>query len=120
MRRVLLFNSEKGRVGWRAQARNQSIRWKTFRVEAASSLYGGGERAALAVQVVSGDDVERRRSRSVERARKGSVDRVGGRKTVGVVGRDGANRAYDELPPDGAGRGCLQATGNVRGRWISW
>jgi hypothetical protein len=107
---------KKGRVGWRAKARNQSIRWKTFRVEAASSLHWGGERAALAVQVVFGDVVERRRSRSVGRARKGSVDRVGGRKTVGVVGRDRESGACDELSPDGSGRGCLQATGDVRGR----
>jgi len=26
----------------------------------------------------------------------------------------------DELSADGAARGCLQATGDVRGRWISW
>lgn len=107
-----------GRVGWRAQARNQSIRWKTFRVEAASSLHWGGERAALAVQVFSGDGVERRRGRSVGWARKGLLDESVVARPTGIVGRDRESGAYDELSPDGAGRGCLQATGDVRGRRI--
>jgi hypothetical protein len=62
---------KKGRVGSRAQARDRSIRRKASRVEATSSLHWGGERAALAVQVVSGYGVERRRSRSVGRSSQG-------------------------------------------------
>lgn len=50
--------------GLQAQAGNQSIRWKTSRVEAASPLHWGGVRAALAMQVFSGNVVERRRGRS--------------------------------------------------------
>lgn len=49
------------------------------------------------------------------------AERVDGRKTGGVVGRDRESGAYDELPTDGAVRGCLQATGDVRGRRnFSW
>lgn len=60
--------------GLQAQAGNQSIRWKTSRVEAASSLHWGGVRAALAMQVFSGNVVERRRGRSFWRVRKHSSD----------------------------------------------
>jgi len=60
--------------GLRAKARNQSIRWKAFRVEAGSSLHWGGTSAALAMQVVSENVVERRRIRSFWRVRKHSLD----------------------------------------------
>ena len=61
-------------------------------------------------QVFFGDVVERRRNRSFWRWRKPSSGRVGGGNTDGVVGRDRESGAYDELSPDGAGWGCLQAT----------
>lgn len=61
-----------GRLGSRAQARGRSIRRKAFRVEATSSSHGDGNSAALAMQVFSGNDVERRRNRSVRRGRKAS------------------------------------------------
>lgn len=47
-----------------------------------------------------------------------TTGRVGGGNTDGVVGRDRESGAYDELSPDGAGWGCLQATRDVRGRRI--
>jgi len=39
-----------------------------------------------------------------------TTGRVGGGNTDGVVGRDRESGARDELSPDGAGWGCLQAT----------
>lgn len=49
-------------VSVRGASRERSIRRKTSRVEATSSLYGEGTSAALAMQVFSGNDVERRRA----------------------------------------------------------
>jgi len=70
----------------------------------------GWRKSGPGEQVLSGDVVERRRSRSFWRRRKLSFGRVGGRKTAGVVGRDRESGACDELSPDGVGWGCLQAT----------
>jgi hypothetical protein len=50
-----------------------------------------------------------------------TTGRVGGGNTDGVVGRDRESGARDELSPDGAGWGCLQATeGRQRSADHSW
>jgi hypothetical protein len=57
--------------------------------------------------------LRRRRRKAAEpellAAAQADVGRVGGGNTDGVVGRDRESGAYDELSPDGAGWGCLQA-----------
>lgn len=58
--------------------------------------------------------LRRRRRKAAEpellMVRQLTTGRVGGGNTDGVVGRDRESGAYDELSPDGAGWGCLQAT----------
>jgi len=114
--------------------REQSIRWKAFWVEAASSLYGGGVRAALVMQVVSESGAATRRSRSrgqrcprvvprgaqaPKRRSAGESPRALARKLEGftlgrVVRREscGAISSHRMVPVGGACR----RRGNVRGR----
>jgi hypothetical protein len=78
-------------LGWR-KLHESSIRWKAFWVEAASSLYGGGERAALVMQVVSEGGAATRRSRS-RGQRCPRVIREGNLGDLHLVGSRGESHA---------------------------
>lgn len=95
-------------LGWRKLSES-SIRWKAFWVEATSSLYGGGARATLVMQVVSEGGAATRRSRS-RGQRCPRVVRPGNWRDHAGSGRGAKATRCDELSPDGAGWGCLQTT----------
>ena len=98
------------RRGLWVQARGWSIRWKAFWFVATSSFHRGGASAGLASRCSSETSSKGGGTGASGRWRKPFFGRVGGGNTDGVVGRDRESGAYDELSPDGAGWGCLQAT----------